>query len=383
MRSSASTLIFLAAVSATVAAQTPQSPSGSPPPAVVPAEAAPLAQGWAALAAGDLAAADARAGEAMARDPRSAAAAALAIDVAIARGGAAAGLQTYEQWLGARALDDGYLLRRVARAALKETTRRPAETAGSAALEALVADGDQEAIAESLRGARAGAMGSMRVMAALGHPDAVRNLLTALKSRINVQATIEALVESRSPLAIDPLIALLKDAKPEHQVWAAEALGAMNAKQAAGQLRTLLTSQSAGLRLAAAGALYKMGDFSGMQVLQAAVASEVAHMRLSAAKVLASNPDGNWRQIVGRLVQDPDPVVRAEAARLLAPYDLDVARSVLGALLTDPNPAVVEMASRSYARHVAADFRSLRGMLRSNDSHVRTASAGRILELTR
>src|SRR6187397_2087138 len=81
--------------------------------------------GWAALAAGDAGKASAAVTSVLAKNPRSIAAATLWVEIEISRKGGLAGLQAYEQWLNARKLDDGYLLRRCARALLWEGAALP------------------------------------------------------------------------------------------------------------------------------------------------------------------------------------------------------------------------------------------------------------------
>ena len=86
-------------------------------------EVALMSTGWAYLAAGDLARAVDHANLALAKSPRSLAAITLLVHADIMRAGALTGLDSYEQWLGGRAPDDGYLLRHVARASLLEIRR--------------------------------------------------------------------------------------------------------------------------------------------------------------------------------------------------------------------------------------------------------------------
>jgi hypothetical protein len=76
----------------------------------------------------------------LAKNPRSIAAATLWVEIEISRKGGLAGLQAYEQWLNARKLDDGYLLRRCARALLWEGAALPEVAAD--ALQYLSADDD-------------------------------------------------------------------------------------------------------------------------------------------------------------------------------------------------------------------------------------------------
>src|SRR5262245_7796281 len=84
------------------------------PPAKAAAspEAIQIAQAWALLAQGDSGRAATLAANLLVQYPRNVSILALAIEADVARTGAMAGLDTYERWLGARKLEDGYALRR-------------------------------------------------------------------------------------------------------------------------------------------------------------------------------------------------------------------------------------------------------------------------------
>jgi HEAT repeat protein len=98
---------------------------------------------------------------------------------------------------------------------------------------------------------------------------------------------------------------------------------------------------------------------------------------------LASQPDATWQALVKGLASDPDPVVRLDAARLIAPYDQPLAKQVVDGLMQDQNIAIREAASGVLVDRVAADFPTLRRLLRSADVLVRVKAASRMLELTR
>jgi len=117
-------------------------------PAPASPEAAGLAQGWAQLNRGEAAAASATGASLLGQFPRSAAVLALAIEADIARVGALAALDTYERWLGARKLDDAYVLRRIARGLLRESGNARPNPARVEALKYLAADGDVDAANE-------------------------------------------------------------------------------------------------------------------------------------------------------------------------------------------------------------------------------------------
>ena len=351
-----------------------------------PAGEAPLlADGWSRLAKGDLAGAAQAAQGAMARDPRSTAALVLAVDVDLARGGAAPALDTYERWLAGRRLDEAHVLRRIARALLTEASakQQPNVTARLEALRALAADGDAGAQAALESAAFSGAFGETRALAMIGNERAVRNLIAQLETAVDKMPIIDALGNSGSKLAVGPLIGVLSDPKDIHRGAAADALGRLGAVEAIPQLRALLKDQFFPVKLKAAGALFRLNDSSGLALLVELTQSEHAGVRIAAARELASQPDATWQALVRNLTTDPDPVVRLDAARLIAPYDQPLAKQVIEGLMQDQNLAVREAASGVLVDRVAADFPTLRRLLRSADVLVRVKAAARMLELTR
>lgn len=347
-------------------------------------ESAALADGWSRLAKGDAAGAALVASQALARDPLSAAAASLAVEAELARGGTTGGLNAYEKWLGSRRLEDGYVLRRVARALLVEATgKQPNFTARLEALRALAADGDRDAAATLEQGAHAGRFAETRALAALGNEQAVARLIAQLASAPMKTPIIDALAESGSKLAVPPLQALLADPSDVNRAAAADALGRLGAVETIPQLRPLLNDQVFIVKLKAAGALFRLNDSEGLLLLNEVAQSEHAAIRVAAAKELESQPDTLWQSMVRNLTSDPDPVVRMDAARLIAPYDQPLAKRVLDELMRDGNIGIREAASDVLVERVASDFATLRALLRSGDLAVRVKAAGRILELTR
>ncbi len=347
-------------------------------------EAALLAEGWARLAKGDLAGAARAAEQARELDPLSAAAAALAVDADLARGGAAAGLTAYENWIAGRRLDDGYVLRRVARAVLRESrAKQPNAVARIEALRALAADGDRDAETALERAAISGSFGETRALASLGDERGINILIAQLASAPVKGPMIEALAESGSRLPIPHLTALLSDPSDVTRAEAADALGRLGATEAVPQLRLLLKDQVFTVRLKAAGALFRLNDSSGLPLLNELAGSEHAAIRAAAARELASQPDTGWQGLVRGLAGDPDPSVRLDAAKLIAPYDPVLARQVLDDLMRDSNVAVRESASEILVERVAGDFATLRPLLKSGDVLVRVRAAARIVELTR
>jgi HEAT repeat protein len=348
-------------------------------------EATALAKGWSALAKGDTAGAATIGSQELSRNPHSTAALVLAVDAEVAGGGAAAGLNTYEKWLGSRKVDEAYVLRRVARAMLVESTaKQPNQKARLDALIALSQDGDLAAAAKLEQAMGSNGVGEARALAATGNERAVRLLIAQLKSTPGSKSPIiEALGASGSALAVPALKPLLSDPNDVNRAAAAEALGRLGATDAIPQLRPLLADQVFTVKLQAAGALFRLNDSSGQALLMELTASEHPAIRLAAARQLAPQPDAAWQAMVRSLTNDPDPTVRLEAARLIAPYDQALASSVLDALMRDGNIGIREAASSVFVERVAADFAALRALLRSGDVAIRVQAAARILALTR
>jgi hypothetical protein len=345
------------------------------------AEAALLADGWALLAKGDANGAALVAAQAVARQPLSSAALALAVDADLARGGAAAALNTYEKWLGARKLDDVYGLRRVARGLLLESSAQGADpTARVDALRGLAADGDQSAAAALQQAVSA----DTRALAAAGDERAVNQILAQLRSMPGGKSPlITALAESGSRTAVPELTTLLADPSDTTRAAAADALGRLGATEAVPGLRLLLNDPLVNVRLKAAGALYRLNDTSGLAFLMELTQSEHATIRVAAAEQLASQPDAAWQSLVRSLADDPNPLVRLEAATLIAPHDPALAKTVLDELLRTGNVAIQEAAAAVVVDRVTADVATLRRLLRSTDLRVRAKAAGRLLDLTR
>jgi HEAT repeat protein len=361
-----------------VSAQTPQTAASA-------AEAAQLASGWTALAQGDAARAASIGDTLLGTNPRNRGALALVIDAEIARGGAAAALNAYERWLGGKRLDDGYALRAVSTALLKETVRNTAPAAAAArreAFEALAEDGETDVLLAAAR--NSSGPFENQLLARMGNEAAIRTLIGQLKSPDAYRPqVIEALAGSHSPLAVQPLTDLLQDPDIITRASAADALGTLGIPSAAASLQPLLNDRMYPVKFAAAQALLRLKDTSGLAFLRQEETNPVASVRVMALKATSVIADSSWASSVEPLLHDPDPLVRLKAAELAAPYYLEEVKQVLDPLLIDPNPAIREEASRIYARLVATDFKTLRGMLRSADALSRVRGAARILSLTR
>jgi HEAT repeat protein len=222
------------------------------------------------------------------------------------------------------------------------------------------------------------------LLAQLGSEPAVKSLIAQLKSGQGSRLTlIEALASSRSPLAVRPLVDLLKEFNPDIRAAAADALGKLGAADAVDALRPLLDDQVFSVRFAAASALLRLHDTSGLTFLNELQVSEHAMVRVTALEALSVNPNQAWISSVLSLLQDPDAQVRLAAARLAAPYDLAAAQRVIEGLQRDGNLAIREAASKVYVEQVAVDFAVLRRLLHASEPVTRVRAAGRILALTR
>ena len=362
----------------------PTAPRAAPaaPGAIAPAESAAIAQGWALLSQGSLAAADGAAREVLRLYPRNPSSIALAVEIAMARQGWQAGLDIYEQWVGARAVDNLYAIRRIARSVLFDALSTSANPSLRLdVVNALALDGEN--VQTFLQTATGPAATDMRTRAAAGDAKAVAVLAGGIENEGDRVAAIVALGRSRSPAAVSPLVGMLGHPRSELRAAAATGLGDLDARSAVPQLRQMLKDPELLPRMAAAGSLMRMGDSSAAVLLQSWFNSDVADVRLKAAEMSASNPDANWTTQVNRLVVDPDPMVRIAAAKLLGQQDPTAARGALQQMTNDSNLAIREEAMRVMPEVIGGDFVELRQFLRAADAEIRVRAALRIVQLTR
>ncbi len=379
-------LLTAAALSGVVTAQQPAQPPRLPG-AIAVEEATLLLNGWAFLSQGDYQQALQKASEARGKFPRSVAVLTFAIEVEIARGGAKAGLDLYETWLGARTLEEPALIRRIAIASLREFVAQSQDgMSRDAALWALADDGDEAAYSEIFQAAQSQDTGALRRLAARGDERAVAALIDGGLMKMatpNALATIISLGDSRSPRVIEPLTRKLTDPEPGVRGTAAEALAKAGGRAMIPRIKPLLSDERSFVRASAAGALFRLSDFSGINVLQELLDSDVAKGRLRAVQLMASRPDAAWQATVRGLLQDPDPNTRVEAASLLVDHDAVSARAALDQLSSDPNPAIRERATRLMASDLNAPLPVLRRLLRHDDWLTRVHAATSIAALTR
>jgi len=361
-------------------------------------ETAMLAQGWAALAAGDAGKAAERAQAVLARYPQSVGALALVVEAALARGGAMAGLTTYESWLGTRKLEDPFVVRRIAIASLRETMNSKDASGRLIALKSLAAEGDAEALSILAAAAAKDQYGETSVMAELGDAKAVQALVRRMETNpaASKMMYIAALAATKSKLAVPPLTKLLDSPDPYSGVVAAaiDALGKLDARETIPRLRPLVEEgHPPQQRWAAARALSLMGDGAGTPFLRQMLTYTDPNvpqdgvtdmLQIDAAEALAPlGPNPDWMNTARRLLGSSNPQVRVKAARLIAAQDQALAKDTLESLLLDENPAIREMATDVLASRVAGDFLTLRRLLRLSDLASRARAAARIVELTR
>jgi len=368
------------------AGQAPSVPSPRSPAAISIEQATTITQGWAYLAQGDIARAAERAAAAITSQPRSGTAFTLVLEVEIARAGALAALDAYENWIRARA-EEPAMLRRIAEAVLEESgadARDP--TARLEAIVALYDAGDPEARSQLASAVRDGSIAETRMLAARGDALAVRQLATALGRTLpNPVTTIQALGESGSRLAVQALVGRLSDPRPEVRGAAADALGRTGGSDTIPRLRSLLNDPSSHVRVKAASALFRLNDSAGLGLLEELATSESAAVRLVAAEAFSPRPDAAWEDLVSGLTRAGEPDVRLSAARLAARFDPALSAATLRSLTGDGNQAIREEASRILAAEAVdagADLPALRALLRHPDGRTRVAAAGSIVRLT-
>ena len=380
--------IFLALVVAAITANTTIPLARQAPGAgsSITEEAILVYQGWRMLSDGDAGQAAQHATKILVTYPRSIAGLTLLVEAEIVRAGPLAALGAYERWLGNRKIEDGYVIRTVARTMLRELITSSDAGARLEALKALAADGDDEALGLLKQPADGGRLPEMFALAAIGEERSIRGLIAQLGTGIGSRRPIvEALGRSRNPLAIPPLTKLLTDESLDLRSAAATALGRLGAKETVSAMVPLLMeSQPFSVRFSAAGALHRLGDPRGTTFLRKNLASDHEMVRGQAAEELAAvEGDTSWVPVAKQLIASPDPEMRLLAARLIARQDEAQARAVLENLMTEQNPAIREAAGHALVNATTSDFASLRRRLRDADLIGRVLAASRVLELTR
>jgi HEAT repeat protein len=237
-------------------------------------------------------------------------------------------------------------------------------------LRALAVDGDPAAVASLKESMVAGSLASASALAETGNPDAVKQLVDAMTSRqIDAVRGLETLAKSHSPQAVSAALSRLDDSRTEVRAAAIDALGVLQARDAAPRLRLLLNDDRPYLRVRAAAALLAIGDDAGLPVIQALTASESAQDRLVAVQAMGGRRDAGWLETVRKLTAASEPEIRLGAAQLLAEED--------------PNAAIRTMAAATAFRTAGSDLSRLRALLHSPVLQERVAAAEQTLAVTR
>jgi HEAT repeat protein len=374
--------VLLAA--AQISAQQP-----APTPAPAPIEwARQLSEGWAALAAGQAAQAEASADAVLGGGHARHDATSLKIRARVQAGHPDTALDVYSEW-SKGGHDDVFLLQPIAGAVLSSLTSSPQPDIKRGALAALASNGD--AAARAALAATESTDGDA-TLAALGDASAVARLRDRIAhpSAGNDQVgAIDALVQAKAMEAVPDLIAALDPARPAPvRAAAAEGLGMLGAPEAVPRLKELLGDADGSISSTAALALARLGDQSSASAITQMETSPVMSSRLAAAQAVAPTSQGGpWVAIATSALQDPDPITRLSAAETLLRYapDNSVARETVRRALTDGNPAIRQMAAQSVSRMpvstAAVDVAQLVRMLRDTSPNVRIAAAGTVLKL--
>ena len=352
--------------------------------AAAPSDAALLATGWNAVAAGQHAAAARSAAQVLSRSPWSHAALSLQIE-ALAQTDGMKALDAYEAWLGTRTVEDASVLEPVPRMIvlgaatgaegdLRVVARRLLREAGIP----LPASASREAsdqLADAAARARTGDAAALKrleevVTAGTMDPDLVARAL-----------------ESSGPPATPLLVAMLEKPAGPARAAAAAALGRGKAEEARAALKKLMKDPDPMVRSSAAVALARMGDAEGQASVDRMLQSEVPDLRLMAAEAWDGKP-GPWTSAIAPLLENRDGTIRLEAARLLAGVDPEAARKVLSAAVADANPAVRSEAARIMELTASVgpgilDVAQARRLLREPDGLVRLHAAGVLLAAAR
>jgi HEAT repeat protein len=358
------------------------------PGATATPDAATIAAGWNALAAGRSDAAVMEAETILKRRPWDRSAILLKIH-ALTSVAPLRGLDAYEEWLAARHGEDvGFLEPAVIGIVQEIANTRDPEVQRSAlrALAAARVVGSQERL-DALNPSGDGALDRDVEAARAGD-------VTALQ-RLNDRATTPAggtpgLAKALADIgsAGQPgLLLLLTSSQPQTRAAAAEALGPMKLDAARDALTKLLQDSDPVVRMSATISLAQMGDPAALATADRMLAGDVPDVQLAAARAWEGRP-GPWVEVVRSLLANPDGVTRLEAARAIAPVDPEAARKVLGVALGDANPVIRYESARvideALTDHLLlTDVVTLRQRLRDPDLAVRLTVAGVLLRLAR
>lgn len=365
-------------------APTPQTPPRERQPVAVrgSSNAARLAQGWTALAAGRHAEAARIADALLQGAPGNHHAIALKIE-ALAAAEPLSSLDAYESWLQRRP-EDVFLLAPVARGVLQQIASGGDLELRIAALEHLATAGATSARTElqQLRAAGQAPIAADTALARLGSEEAVARLTAAVDSSTPMdRSALAATLGSVGPAAVPTLLSLLQSPQGPTRAAAVAALGKLGARQAVERVRTVMQDPDPFVRSSAAVALTRLGDPAGQAAVDRMLDSEVPDLRLMAAEAWNGQP-GPWVEAIRPLLENMDGTIRIQAARLIAPVDPAAADRVLSAAASDENPAIRAEAVRAGAEsgdNIFVNVAQLRRLLRDADPAVRLHAAAVLL----
>jgi HEAT repeat protein len=350
-------------------------------------DAATLARGWTALAAGRASEAVAAADQILRRVPWSHPAIALRIE-ALSATDAIRGLDAYDAWIAPRKTEDAGLIEPIARAVLDQVAHsRETDLAREAVR--LLGQARVSVPADLTSALSAGdPFGADAALAAKGDGPALQRLAAAAVAAETRDKTLVAnALEAAGAAGVPGLESMLSDRIGPNRAAAAAALGRLEAPGAAAALQHAFTDQDPFVRSSAAVALARLHNAEGSAYVQQMLQSDVPDLQLMAAQAWNGQP-GPWVETIRPLLQNRDGLNRVRAARLIAAVDPQSARRALQEALGDTNP-VMRAESAKVTAELAqqqsgiADIAELRRLLRDKDASVRLYAAGALLAVVR
>lgn len=352
-----------------------------------PSDAATLAAGWTALAAGrhDEAVKSALTILQRRRWDR----AALMLEItALSAIAPLRGLDAYEQAFIQKRTDDVSVLEPVVIATLQEIAAMSDPSMQRSALTALAASrvlgapeklaalaGPDSAVERDAEAARGGDVDArQRLTAAAAAPDSASAFLAN---------ALAGLGSSGEP----GLLLLANSTDRQIRLTVAKALGALKSDQSRARLQEMSKDPDPLVRLWATVSLARHGDDQALNQVEQMLSSPAPDVQLAAAEAWEGR-SGPWVSVVRPLLENTDGLIRLQAARILAPADPESARRVLDEALGDANPVVRLEAAKALdtvadSQPVVLDLPALRQRLRDRDAHVRLSVASTLLRLAR
>jgi HEAT repeat protein len=172
------------------------------------------------------------------------------------------------------------------------------------------------------------------------------------------------------------VVELLRDESPDIRSTAAEALGVMQARDQAGEVVKLLRDASHDVRSVAATALGAMQAKDEAEEVVKLLRSPSANVRIAATDALAAMRAKNEAREVAKLLRDGSSNVRSAAADALGAMQAREHSSEVVKLLRDPEPDVKASVARALGVMQAKDeARKVAKLLGDESASVRSAAA--------